>query len=567
MSSYDEDKREFADEVSNSQNDIESGDGIDGEDMNENNTNTDAVEENVYTVSEKGYSINGSLGTEYGVPPSDDGFIYTNDIRGEDEPLSDIAVHKSSIPMALKIALVAVTLVLMSGCFFWGGMIAFQRAQEGTEDSTDGDDTENRGNLYIEGESETDGNSSSPNNNETVEEATSADSHYIPAVTDSANNVGTSTGQSGEMNIRDDGDVTFPEDASIVKSEPLREDGNGDGKADVETGADGEVLTSAGSSSHSIATVVNMIADSVVEISTETVTNSSWVGQYVQSGAGSGVIISKEGYVVTNNHVIDGADNITVRLTDSTEYAAYLVGTDPDTDIAVLWIDPDGRELSVAPLGSSFDLVVGEDIIAIGNPLGELGGTVTEGIISATARDIAIDGKLMTLLQISSPINPGNSGGGLFNRAGQLVGVVNAKCSSDDVEGLGFAIPIDTAYEIICELIEYRYVKGKPSSGLTVMEVSSYQAMQYFNSRYSGVYIYESDYSDELHRGDLIVSVDGEQIATSNQLADIINKKSVGDTVQILVWRNSAGKEVLVTLTIGEYVPSYLTAKEANNAA
>ena len=135
------------------------------------------------------------------------------------------------------------------------------------------------------------------------------------------------------------------------------------------------------------------------------------------------------------------------------------------------------------------------------------------------------------------------------------------------LRGLGFAIPIDTAYEIICELIEYRYVRGKPSSGLTVMALTSHQALQYFGSKYSGVYIYESDYSDELLRGDLIVSVDGEQITASSRIAAIINQKAVGDTVQMLIWRNDTGKEILVTLTIGEYVPSYLIAKETNIAA
>ena len=242
-----------------------------------------------------------------------------------------------------------------------------------------------------------------------------------------------------------------------------------------------------------MATVVYRVADSVVEITTETIVKSGRIGQYVTSGAGSGVIVSAEGFIITNNHVISGADSIVVTLTDGTKYAATLIGTDEQSDIALLWIDAGSKQLTVATMGASFDTVVGEDVLAIGNPLGSLGGTVTEGIISATARQISIEGTDMTLLQISAPINPGNSGGGLFNMAGELIGIVNAKCSSDDVEGLGFAIPIDTAYDIICELYRYGYVRGRVTTGLTLVDVSSVNpALRYFNSTYTGVYVYES---------------------------------------------------------------------------
>lgn len=354
-------------------------------------------------------------------------------------------------------------------------------------------------------------------------------------------------------------EVDFPDKATINKTQPLRRDENKDGRADIETDASGNVLTSAGANGLDVATVVNNVADSVVEIRTETVTNSSWVGQYVVTGAGSGVVISKEGYIVTNNHVVEGADNIIVRMTNGNEYAAYLVGADADTDIAVIWIDPKGIELSVATLGSSFDLVVGEDVIAIGNPLGSLGGTVTDGIVSATARNITIDGRTMTLLQISAPINPGNSGGGLFNLAGQLVGVVNAKCSSEEVEGLGFAIPIDTAHKIIDELIRHRYVRGKASLGISTVDVTSVQtAMMYFNSRYTGVYVYETGDEAGLKYGDLIISVGGVDVGTTEEISNVIRELKVGDTVTVNAYRSSTNKTFSVKITLTEYIPEYL---------
>ena len=197
----------------------------------------------------------------------------------------------------------------------------------------------------------------------------------------------------------------------------------------------------------SVAEVAAKAADSVVEINTETVSSSFYGGQRVSQSAGSGVILSADGYIVTNNHVVAGADSITVRTRDGKSYAANLVGTDPDTDLAVLKIEASG--LTPAVLGSSDDLVVGETAVAIGNPLGELGGTVTSGIISALSREVTIDNQTMTLLQTNAAINPGNSGGGLFNSNGELVGVVNAKYAKEGVEGLGFAIPINTAKPVI----------------------------------------------------------------------------------------------------------------------
>jgi serine protease Do len=198
--------------------------------------------------------------------------------------------------------------------------------------------------------------------------------------------------------------------------------------------------------------IVALTADSVVEIYTETVVNDGRFGQYVTEGAGSGVIFSSDGYIVTNNHVIDGAQKITVRLRNGDEYEATLIGSDSKTDLAVLKIKETGLQSVV--FGDSDKLVVGELVVAIGNPLGKLGGTVTEGIISALSREVSVDGKMMNLLQISAAVNPGNSGGGLFNSYGELIGIVNAKSSGSGIEGLGFAIPVNIVKAVIEDLIK-----------------------------------------------------------------------------------------------------------------
>jgi serine protease Do len=308
-----------------------------------------------------------------------------------------------------------------------------------------------------------------------------------------------------------------------------------------------------------VATVVSRVADSVVEITTETVTQSGYLGQYITSGAGSGVVIAKEGFIVTNAHVIEGATSVMVRMRDGTEFSAKTVGADERTDIAVLWIDAGDYPLTVATLGSSFDLVVGEDILAIGNPLGSLGGTVTEGMVSATARQILVSNQKMTLLQVSAPINPGNSGGGLFNLAGELVGIVNAKVASEEIEGLGFAIPVDTVYEIVTELISHGYVRGRPTLDFTVVDVTSVQtAVRYFNTMNTGVYVYDKNHGT-VRYGDYIVAADGCEITSVAELSAVIANKSVGDTLELTVYRTETNsskwvKRVL-TVSVVEDIP------------
>ena len=294
--------------------------------------------------------------------------------------------------------------------------------------------------------------------------------------------------------------------------------------------------------------------DSVVEIKTESVQTESFLGQYVTEGAGSGVIIKSDGYIITNNHVIDGASKIVVTTTDNNEYEAEVVGADADNDVAVLKIN--AKNLATATMGNSDQLNVGDLAVAIGNPLGELGGTVTAGIISALDRSITIDGKTMSLLQTDTSINPGNSGGGLFNQYGQLIGIVVAKSSGSDVEGLGFAIPINTAANVAEQLIEYGYVKGKPSTGMAYQERTSQSSMfgSFFGSSGTSVYIAEVSGTNAkkagFQEGDLVKSVDGQTIDSFETLSAIITAHQVGDTVTYVVERN--GRTLEIDLVLGE---------------
>ena len=316
-------------------------------------------------------------------------------------------------------------------------------------------------------------------------------------------------------------------------------------------------LTSAGQPYNSVSQVYYKVCDSVVEIITETVQTNIFFGQYVSEGAGSGVIIDESGLIVTNHHVIEGASHITVRLIDDVEFEASVVGTDAAADIAVIKIDPEEHQLVAAEIGCSSDLKMGEDIIVIGNPLGKLGGTLTTGIISATARSIVVEGTEMVLLQTNAAINPGNSGGGMFNMAGQLVGVVNSKASGTGIEGIGFAIPVDYAHKVMEDLINYGYVRGIVDHGLIMLDVSSQNlptAYRKYGITQTGIIIIESKYSSELKYGDRIISINGEEVGSSAEVTLVMKKYSVGDTVKVKVSRN--GTEYEASITLAEKVPA-----------
>lgn len=298
--------------------------------------------------------------------------------------------------------------------------------------------------------------------------------------------------------------------------------------------------------------VVAQIEDSVVEVYTERVQYSMFYGEYVTSGAGSGVIYTDDGYIITNNHVIENARSINVKLHDGTEYKATLVATDEETDLAVLKIDATG--LLPAVLGDSENLKVGETVIAIGNPLGTLGGTVTTGIVSALSREITVQGQKMTLLQTNTTINPGNSGGGLFNTAGELVAIVNCKSSGEDVEGIGFAIPVNVVKGVAQDLILNGYVKGRPSIGIKCVSIESRRYMSYYNVSRYGVYVSEvtsqSAVTAGLKEGDLIIGIEDYEVQSYTEMKDILTKYKAGDVVKLTVLRGQ--EEVVLDIALVE---------------
>lgn len=304
--------------------------------------------------------------------------------------------------------------------------------------------------------------------------------------------------------------------------------------------------------------IVKKTADSVVEIATESVVTGGFAQQYVQKGAGSGVIISEDGYIITNHHVIEGAENITVTLRDgATSYKAKIIGSDEDNDIALLKVDATG--LSAATMGNSSDLAVGDYVVAIGNPLGQLGGTVTDGIISALARQVTVEGKSMTLLQHNAQISPGNSGGGLFNSNGELIGIVNAKDSATEVEGIAFAIPINNVLDIIDDLKTYGYVKGKVDLGMELTDITSDDSAFYYGLSNTGCYVLSVTSGSNAEkagfmRGDMITAVNGTSVSSKSDIETALKDSKVGDTVTFTVTRS--GKTANLKLTLAEYSPS-----------
>lgn len=301
----------------------------------------------------------------------------------------------------------------------------------------------------------------------------------------------------------------------------------------------------------SIQEVVDKVSASVVEITTESVQTSSYMGQYITQGAGSGVIVSSDGYIITNNHVIDGASSVVVKTKDGTEYEAKLIGTDDTADVALIKIE--AQNLTPATFADSSKLAVGQTAIAIGNPLGSLGGTVTNGIISALDREITLDGKQMNLLQTNAAINPGNSGGGLFDENGNLIGMVVAKSSGSDIEGLGFAIPSNDIVSVLDDLMNYGYVTGRPSLGVTLVDVTSRQELFMYRLDKTGVYIsqVESGSCAEkagLQSSDCIEEINGTTVSQSSDVSAAINKCKAGDSITLKIYRDGQTKTIQVTL-------------------
>lgn len=307
------------------------------------------------------------------------------------------------------------------------------------------------------------------------------------------------------------------------------------------------------------AQIYSLGCEQSVGISTE-ITYRNFLGSETSSAVtGSGFIVTEDGYIVTNYHVIKtahlGGYNISVILYNGESYPAQIVGFEEDKDIAVLKIEASG--LSAATLGSSENLKVGESIYAIGNPLGELNFSMSTGSVSALNRKISTTDQTTqttttnTMFQIDAAVNEGNSGGPAYNDKGEVVGVVTAKYASTGVEGLGFAIPIDDVVDIIEQLVDKGYVSGKPSLGITVQPVDSASA-QYFNVR-PGVEIKsitEGSCSEAagLQVGDIITKFNDAEISTTSSLLSAKKEHKAGDTVTLTVFRGGELLEIQVTL-------------------
>lgn len=292
---------------------------------------------------------------------------------------------------------------------------------------------------------------------------------------------------------------------------------------------------------------------------------SSQPSEYKATGTGTGVVLTEDGYIVTNAHVIydsenggGKADSVSVILDDDESYDAEIIGYDTDCDIAVLKIEAKG--LTAAEFGDSDSLRLGESVIAIGNPLGfDLKDTVTGGMISGLDRNITINDKAMTLIQTDAAINSGNSGGPLINKYGQVIGINSSKMSSSwgsneaSIEGIGFAIPSNEVSDIVDDIMEYGYVTGKPQLGISCQDVT--QSISQMYDMPVGVYVIsvtEDSAADKagLQKGDIITAIDGDEVTTTEELNAKKNKHSAGDEVELTISRD--GKEEKVTVTLDE---------------
>jgi len=301
--------------------------------------------------------------------------------------------------------------------------------------------------------------------------------------------------------------------------------------------------------------VAEEVLPSIVMIKNKVSINRGFQIQQIDNGTGSGIIYRKDGYIITNQHVIDGATDIVVILHDGTEYQGRVLGQDSKTDLAVVKIEADN--LPAAKFGDSDKLKVGELAVAIGNPAGEeFSGTVTAGIISALNRTLTIGEKKMKLIQTDAAINPGNSGGALVNQNSEVIGINSVKLASSEIEGMGFAIPINDALPIINELIQNGYVK-RPWMGVGITTITESISKQY--NLPVGVYIGQVYYGSPAEKsglkpGDVIVKIDEVTVKTVEDLSEIIENHKPGDTIRLTVYRS--GKYIDIDITLAVMSPS-----------
>ena len=315
--------------------------------------------------------------------------------------------------------------------------------------------------------------------------------------------------------------------------------------------------------------VYAMNVNACVGIATQITTNV-WGQVASASASGSGFILTSDGYVVTNNHVVEGATSVTVKLYNGDEYDATIVGTDEMNDVALLKIDATG--LQAVTIGDSDQIEVGEEVIAIGNPLGELTFTMTAGVVSALDREINTDGKPINMLQTDVAINSGNSGGPLFDMNGNVIGITSAKYSGStssgaSIEGISFAIPINDALRVVYDLQQYGHVTGRAYLGVTVKDLDSSTGATYGLPTGPMIQSVEAGGCAEkagLQQGDIIIGFNGAEISSYTDLVAALNKCKAGDTAAIKVYR--AGAEVEASVTLDER-PTDDVITERENAA
>lgn len=300
--------------------------------------------------------------------------------------------------------------------------------------------------------------------------------------------------------------------------------------------------------------IAALVSPSIVGVSNMGYSRNSYLNVNTVQSTGSGIIISSDGYIVTNNHVVSNSNKIKVTLSSGDELDASLVGTDAATDIAVIKVNPSDHELKAATLGYSSTLQVGDSVLAIGNPLGlTLAGSVTHGIVSALNRKLTVDGTTYNLIQTDAAINSGNSGGALVNTNGEVIGINSVKVASDGVEGLGFAIPIDDVKDVIEDIIKDGYVHGRPSIGVNIVEVTAQLAYYYNLPVDYGLFVNTvieggSAALAGIEVGDIIIAFNGEKVTTASEFIEKRNTFKAGDTITLTVNREGKQKDFSVKL-------------------
>ena len=329
-----------------------------------------------------------------------------------------------------------------------------------------------------------------------------------------------------------------------------------------------DVTTNSQATSMTPQDVYEKYVNAVVAISNESTTNV-FGQQATTASSGSGFIISEDGYIVTNNHVVSGAETLTVIMTSGEEYEATIIGADAENDVALIKIE--GENLPTVSIGNSDDIQVGQQVCAIGNPLGELTNTMTVGYVSALDREINENGTPINMFQTDCAINSGNSGGPIFDMHGNVVGITTAKYSSNgysssaSIEGIGFCVPANDAMDIVGDLLQYGYVKGRPSLGITCQAISK-TVTQYYKLP-AGVYVVSVEEGSAaetagIAEGDIITAVDGTEVSSVTEFKALLKNYTAGDTATLSIYRGAEGGNAEVEVTFDEKKAATLASAE-----